>query len=99
MASEQSLPTEENEARRERGRDAYARRQWQDAYTAFSGVDSAEPLAIEDLEGLAWSALFTCRDDAFFVAAERVHQAYAASDATARAARWAFWICFRAFAM
>jgi DNA-binding CsgD family transcriptional regulator len=93
------LPPEEIDATRERGRTAYLRREWQDAYDTLSNLDGAAPLEPEDLERLAWSSLLTGRDDPFFGAAERAHQAYVASEANARAARWAFWMCFRAYAM
>jgi DNA-binding CsgD family transcriptional regulator/tetratricopeptide (TPR) repeat protein len=93
------MPPDEIVATRERGRASHSRREWADAHAALAAVDAAEPLAVDDLERLAWSALLTGRDDVFFGAAERVHQAYVAADATTRAARWAFWIGFRATAM
>lgn len=81
------------------GRAAYLRRAWEDTYSSLSAVDVVAPLATDDLERLAWAALLTGRDARFFAVAERVHQSYAAADDTTRAARWAFWIAFRAFAM
>ena len=37
----------------ERGRDAYTRRAWTEAYEALSAADEAQALAPEDLERLA----------------------------------------------
>jgi DNA-binding CsgD family transcriptional regulator len=99
MTPSDSMHPEAIAASRERGRASYLRRDWEDVHSALSAVDAAEPLALEDLERLAWSALLTGRDSVFFVAAERIHQAYAAADETSRAARWAFWMGFRATAM
>jgi hypothetical protein len=47
----------------ERGREAFARRAWLDAYTSLSRADQATPLGPEDLELLATSVYMLGRDD------------------------------------
>ena len=53
-----------------RGRIAYDKRAWGDAFEAFSAATAAGPLDADDVERLAWSALLTGRD-------ERSHEAFA----------------------
>ena len=80
------------EAELERGREAYARRAWADAYDALSSADRAAPLAVEDLELFATAASLIGRADEYVALLERVHHAYLASGDTVRAARAAGWI-------
>lgn len=94
-----NLGHDELAAQLARGREAYAQRSWDDAYRSLSVVDQAQPLALDDLVSLAWASLLTARDDAFFAAAERVHRAHESAKLTSAAARWAFWMGFRANAM
>ena len=76
----------------ERGREAYARRAWLDAYTSLSAADEAEPLGAEDLELLAISASLIGRMDDFLALLERAHHARLEAGEGLRAARSAFWI-------
>jgi DNA-binding NarL/FixJ family response regulator len=73
----------------ERGRELYAARAWRDAYAVLSEVDR---LAADDLERLATAAYMLGRQDEFFGALERAHQAHLNGGAALRAARCAFWI-------
>jgi DNA-binding NarL/FixJ family response regulator len=98
-ADSKSLAPADIEAHRDRGRAAYARREWDDAHRAFDAIRASDSLEVEDLERLAWSSVLTGRDDSFFEAAERAHQAYAARNEATLAARWAVWMMFRANAM
>jgi hypothetical protein len=76
----------------ERGRDAYARRAWLDAYTALSRADRAAPLDVDDLELLANSASLIGRMAEYLTLLERVHHLHADAGETLRAARSAFWV-------
>jgi DNA-binding CsgD family transcriptional regulator len=76
----------------ERGRDAYARRTWLDAYTSLSRADGASPLGAEDLELLANSASMVGRMDDYLALLERAHRAYLDAGEGLRAARTAGWI-------
>jgi DNA-binding CsgD family transcriptional regulator len=78
--------------RLERGRVAYARRGWLDAYESLSRADQAVPLRAEDLELLATSASMLGRDDDYVSVLERAHHAYLDAGDALRAARCAFWI-------
>ncbi len=82
-----------------RGREAYARREWRDAYEQLSRADEAAPLGGDDLERLAWSAALLGRDDAMLSVMERTWQAHLDAGRTLRAARLAFWIGFRLFGL
>ena len=79
----------------ERGREAYARRDFAAAFEAFSAADRAEPLAAEDLDRLAVTAGLLGRDAEFLQALERAHQGHLAAGNAAAAARSAFWLGFR----
>ena len=83
----------------EEARRAYVMRAWADAYERFALADQAASLAIDDLELLAWSATLCGRDDDYLKAGERIYHAYLEAGEDARAARWAFWLCFRLFAL
>jgi DNA-binding NarL/FixJ family response regulator len=98
-AYSKSLAPADVAAHLDRGRAAYARRDWEDAHHAFDAVRASDSIDVEDLERLAWSSVLTGRDDSFFEAAERAHQAYAARNEATLAARWAVWMMFRANAM
>jgi DNA-binding CsgD family transcriptional regulator len=76
----------------ERGRQAYAARQWLDAYEALTRADEAGRLAPTDLELLATAAYMRGRDDEWVASHERAHQQYLESGDLRRAARCAFWI-------
>ena len=83
----------------ERGRAAYARKAWEEAYQALSRADRSAPLAAGDLEPLAWSAALTGRDAELLVFLERLYQGALAGGECVAAARYAFWLGFRLFAL
>lgn len=68
--------------RLERGRQAYVRREWLDAYESLSLADQAAPLGAEDLELLATSASMLGRDGDYLSVLERTHQVYLSMDVT-----------------
>lgn len=79
----------------EQGRQAYARRAWEDAYDLLHRSEAAQPLAADDLERLAFAAALTGRDDVALSVLERWFQAEADAHRCLRAARAAFWLGFR----
>jgi hypothetical protein len=76
----------------ERGREAYARREWLNAYELLSGADQAVMLQAEDLELLATSASMLGRADDYVSVLERAHQVHLDAGEALRAARCAFWV-------
>jgi len=74
-------------------------RAWDDAYEALCRADATVPLETDDLERLAWSAALTGRDPEFLRFLERIYQNHLAGGREIAAARAAFWICFRLFAV
>jgi tetratricopeptide (TPR) repeat protein len=76
----------------ERGRDAYARRAWLEAYERLSAADEATPLDGEDLELAATSAYMLGRDDDYLGALERAHQLHVEAGDPLAAARCAGWV-------
>jgi DNA-binding NarL/FixJ family response regulator len=76
----------------ERGRDAYARGAWREAFESLTQADRAASLAHEDLELLARSAYMLGLDDEYRADLERAHRAYMSAGAVPRAARCAVWI-------
>ena len=77
------------------GRDAYARRAWEDAYRALSLADQAAPLAVDDLDRLGLAAALTGRGDDFVKTLERIHNLHLEAGEALRAARSAFWLGMR----
>jgi DNA-binding CsgD family transcriptional regulator len=77
-----------------KGRSAYERRAWGDAYEALSRA-SAATLCADDVERLAWSAVLTGHDDASIGAFERLHQLRLDGGEVPRAARAALWLAMR----
>jgi DNA-binding CsgD family transcriptional regulator/tetratricopeptide (TPR) repeat protein len=75
-----------------RGREAYARRAWPDAFESLSRADRAEPLEAEELELLATCAYMLGRDDEHVRALERAHHAHLETGDTERAVHCAYWI-------
>jgi DNA-binding CsgD family transcriptional regulator len=75
-----------------RGREAYARREWQDAYASLSRADAATPLGAEDLVLFAISGSMVGRTDDSLALMERAHHAYVGAGEGLPAARSAFWI-------
>jgi DNA-binding CsgD family transcriptional regulator len=76
----------------ERGRDAYARRAWREAYELLVRADREETLAGEDLELLGVTAYLLARDDESAAFLERAHHRYLEERATLRAVRCGFWL-------
>ena len=76
----------------ERGRDAYTRRAWLEAYEAFIRADEDAPLDAEDLALLSTTVLMLGRDDEAVGVLERAHHAYLERGETLRAVRCAIWI-------
>jgi DNA-binding NarL/FixJ family response regulator len=75
-----------------RGREAFARRAWADAFESLTRADQAVPLGAEELELLATSAYMFGRDDEHIRALERAHHAHLDAGDTPRAVRCAYWI-------
>ena len=76
----------------EQGREFYVDRAWSDAYAALSGADREAALAAEDLDLLATAAYMIGREDEYFHALERAHQAHLNASEALPAARCALWI-------
>jgi ATP/maltotriose-dependent transcriptional regulator MalT len=75
-----------------RGREAYSRLAWADAYDSLSRTEEAEPLAAEDLELLATSAYMIGRGDEWLGLMERTYHLYSEAGEMLRAVRCAFWM-------
>src|SRR4029453_12936640 len=75
-----------------RGREAFARRAWPEAFESLSRADRAAALAAEGLELLATSAYMLGRDDEHIHALERAHHAHLDAGDTPRAVYCAYWI-------
>jgi DNA-binding CsgD family transcriptional regulator len=75
-----------------RGREAFARRAWPDAFELLSRADEAAALGAEELELLATSAYMLGRDDEYLRALERAHHAHLEAGDTPRAAYCVYWI-------
>ncbi|MDP9020807.1 MAG: LuxR C-terminal-related transcriptional regulator [Actinomycetota bacterium] len=77
----------------ERGREAYERAAWGDAYAQLCAADEEAPLEVDDLECLAMSAYLTGREDTAVELWGRAHHVLLAQGAVGleRAVRWAFW--------
>jgi DNA-binding NarL/FixJ family response regulator len=75
-----------------RGRDAFARRAWPDAFESLLRADQAAPLGAEELELLATSAYMLGRDDEYVRALERAHHAHLEAGDTPRAVYCVYWI-------
>lgn len=65
------------------------------AYDALSQASAAGPLAADDVERLAWSAILTGRDESGLEAFERLHQLRLGTGETRPAARAACWLALR----
>jgi DNA-binding CsgD family transcriptional regulator len=77
----------------QRGRDAYERRSWLDAYESLSRADEASPLEAEELGLLSITAVMLGRDDDAMSVLERAHHRYLERGEPLRAVRCAAWIC------
>jgi tetratricopeptide (TPR) repeat protein len=78
----------------ERGRDAYRRRAWREAYAQLSACDRANPLDPEDLERLAITCSLLGLDGESADYLARAHHEFLGREAPERAARAAFWLAF-----
>jgi ATP/maltotriose-dependent transcriptional regulator MalT len=78
----------------ERGREAFGRRMWGDAFQHLSRADEASPLGAGDLELLAQSAFLTGHDDEFAGTMDRAYRSELEAGDPMRAARVAFWLGF-----
>src|SRR5688572_24455836 len=76
----------------ERGRDAFRRRLWADAYAQLAGACQETVPQAEDLERLAVAAQLLGRDDESREAWVRAHHEHLRRGATSRAARCLFWL-------
>jgi DNA-binding CsgD family transcriptional regulator len=76
----------------ERGRDAYARKTWGEAFESLTQADAGGRLVAEDLRLLAESAFMLGRDGEFLEILERAHHAYLEDGEALPAVRCAFWI-------
>jgi len=79
----------------QRGREAFDRHRWTDAYAAFDAVDREQPLGAEDLELLSVSSYLTGQSaERTNGLLTRTHHAYLERGERARAAQAAFWLAF-----
>ena len=78
----------------DRGRGAFARRAWADAYCELSAADHEAPLSPEDLERLAVAAYLAGRDDDGAGVSARAYHELLRLGVAPRAARCAFWLGF-----
>ena len=76
----------------QRGRDAYAKRSWYEAFSGLTAADDEAGLDREDLELLATAAYMLGLQDGYFAALERAHQAHLDAGEALRAARCAIWV-------
>ena len=76
----------------ERGRDAFKRQLWGEAFSQLSAADGDSPLEPEDLERLAVAAELVGRNDEGAEIWTRAHQECLRRDDPVRAARCAFWL-------
>ncbi len=76
----------------ERGREAYARRAWLEAYEALTAAEEQAALDAPDIDLLATCAFMLGRDDESAAWLERGHQRYLKGGDTIGAVRCAVWI-------
>ncbi|HEY6064620.1 MAG TPA: protein kinase [Thermoanaerobaculia bacterium] len=78
----------------DRGRDAFVRHNWSDAWAELSAANQETPLEPEDLDRLATAAYLTGRDADATDLWGRAHQAFLSRNDLPRAARSALWLAF-----
>jgi hypothetical protein len=71
-----AAPVTDTVAALDRGREAFARAAWREAFLALSEADSAAALSARDLETLGRSAYMVGDTDAYVTAFERAHRAH-----------------------
>ncbi len=81
------------------GRAAYGGRAWAESYRLLSQADETSPLAVEDVERLAWSAALLGRDEELLRLLDRLHHTHLDAGDCLPAARAAFWLGMRLFAL
>jgi DNA-binding CsgD family transcriptional regulator len=77
-----------------RGRDAFGRRAWKDAYSRLSAADAHVPLDPVDLTRLAIATFLIGRDADCEATLTRAYHAFVAQGDAVQAARTAFWLAF-----
>lgn len=77
-----------------RGRTAFAKEEWKDAFIQLSRAETKESLPSQDLELLAISAYLTGNFTTCFDTWTRAHNSFVQSGDTRGAARCAFWLGF-----
>jgi DNA-binding CsgD family transcriptional regulator/tetratricopeptide (TPR) repeat protein len=87
------------ESTRAKGRSAYERRAWGDAFAALTRASADGPLDADDVARLAMSASLSGQDEAAFAAFERLHQLRLDAGEILPAARAAFWLAMRMLAL
>ncbi len=83
----------------ERGRTAYGRQQWGEAYRCLSEADRTLDLAGEDLWRLAFASELVGRPNDLVDALDRAHRRFLDAGDLPAAARCAFWCGFRLLAL
>jgi hypothetical protein len=78
----------------QRGRTAFERRMWVDAFKAFTVADEATQLEADDLVRMAWSAYLIGRLDDFVRTMERAHHGLLEARELLPAGRCAGWLGF-----
>jgi DNA-binding CsgD family transcriptional regulator len=78
-----------------KGRSAYERRAWGDAFDALSAAHAKRPLDADDVERLAWAAVLSGNQEASLEAFERLHELRLGAKDAPRAARAALWLGLR----
>ena len=76
----------------ERAREAFSRRAWAAAYSAFESAERTAPLDACDLEQFATCAYLLGRDAEYLKTLERAYHAHLSAKERARASRAAFWV-------
>ena len=76
----------------ERGRAAYARRAWSEAFDLLTEADRVAPLGLDDLEMAGFAAQYCGHDEVAGQLAARIHRAAMTAGDFVRAARMAFWL-------
>jgi len=80
----------------ERGRQAFANREWKEAFRQLSAADAELLLGPADLERLAQAAWLNGRDTDARALFRRAHDVLVDCGKQQRAARWGFWLSFHA---
>ena len=84
-------------AARERGRAAYARHAWREAFEQLRAAEREAPLSPDDLEQLGNAAFLLGRDEESAEALTRAHQEFLQQGQTERAIHAAIWLALALF--